>query len=65
MPCVIAQVYNITEGGQVAFYNFLEHKDSKEEGSNRTDEKGNSSGVGNWVRMAAMLHECEKDTNIV
>ena len=65
MPRVIAQVYNIAEGGQVAFYNFLEHKDSKEEGSNRTNEKANSSGVGNTVWMAAMLHECQKDANIV
>ena len=65
MPRVIAQVYNIIEGGQVAFYNFLEHWNSKEEGNNCTNEKANSSGVGNWVRMAAMLHECEKDTNIV
>ena len=65
MPRVIAQVYNIAEGGKVAFYNFLKHKNSKEEGSNRTDEKANSSEVGNWVRMAAKLHECEKDTNIV
>ena len=47
MPHVIAQVYIIAEGGQVAFYNFLDHKDSKEEGSNRTNEKANSSGVGN------------------
>ena len=65
MPRAIAPAYNIIEGGQVAFYSFLEHWNSKEEGSNRTDEKANSSGVGNWVRMAAMLHECEKDTNIV
>ena len=65
MPRAIAPVYNIIEGGQVAFYNFLKHKNSKEEGSNRTDEKANSSGVGNWVRMAAMLHECEKGANIV
>ena len=50
MPCVIAQVFNIAEGGQVAFYNLLKHKNSKEEGSNRTDEKANTSGVGNLVR---------------
>ena len=65
MPRVTAQVYNIAEGGQVAFYDFLEHLNSKEEGSNHTGKKGNSSGLGNWVRMAAMLHECEKETNIV
>jgi hypothetical protein len=65
MPRVIAQVYNTADGGQVPFYNFIEHRNSKEEGSNRTNEKANSRGVGNWVRMAAMLHKCEKDTNIV
>ena len=65
MPRVIAKVYNIAEGGQVAFYNIHEHKNSKVEGSNRTNEKANSSGVGNRVWMAAMLHECENDANIV
>ena len=63
MPRVIAQVYNTAVRGQVPFYNFIGHRNSKEEGSNHTNEKANSRGVGSWVRMAAMLHK--KDTNIV
>ncbi|RLM69584.1 hypothetical protein C2845_PM17G09420 [Panicum miliaceum] len=65
MPRVIAQVYNIAEGGKVPFYNFLEQGNSEEitspnsltniplentkddeEGSDRTNMKANSKGVG-------------------
>ena len=65
MPRVVAQIYNIAERGQVPFYNFLEHGNSKEEGSDRTNVKANSRGVGNWVMMVTMLHKCEKDTKTV
>ena len=44
MQRVVAQIYNIVERGQVPFYNFLEHGNSKEEGSDRTNVKANSRG---------------------
>ena len=47
MPRVIAQVYNSAEGEQVPFYNFLEMGNSKEESSERTNVKANSTGLGN------------------
>ena len=47
IPSVIAQVYNIPEGEQVPFYNFLEMGNSKEESSERTNVKANSTGLGN------------------